>query len=317
MMELVTFGETMVVCTPPGKNEKIRTSNELIKGIAGAESNVAIGLARLGHSVAWIGKVGDDPFGEEIMYRLKGEGVNTSYVKVDPFHATGLFFKERRRGNQFSIYYYRKESAGSFLSSDEISENLIRNSKILHITGITPALSNRCEGALKHSLALAKKHGVKISFDPNIRLKLWSIEKAREYLLPLIKEVDYFFPGVEEARLLLNENLSHDEIIDKFLYLGAKQVILKLGPEGCISANRHKRIISKGIEVTEVDPVGAGDGFCAGYLSGVLKGWEHEECARLANIMGAFAVTEIGDYEGLPSYKEVEQFLRKEEFISR
>ncbi|MEW9668116.1 sugar kinase [Ammoniphilus sp. 3BR4] len=318
MAELVTLGETMMVLTPPDQYGRIKTSGLLAKAIAGAESNVAIGVARLKHSAAWISRVGNDPFGEEILYRLNGERIDTSRVKIDPSAGTGIFFKERGRGGNFQVHYYRKLSAASFLSKDDIDEDVIRQAKILHLTGITPALSSSCHDAVQFAIAMAKKHSVKISFDPNLRLKLWTAEAARETLLPIIRQADWFFPGVEEARLLLNrESIEPDQLISAFLDMGVPQVILKLGPKGCMTANRDERVFVKGFQVDEIDPLGAGDGFCAGYLAGVLKGWEPGECAELANVAGALAVTGIGDYEALPTFEEVEQFLGRKSLVSR
>lgn len=318
MSELVTLGETMVLFTPSGKLGGIKSSESLLKGIAGAETNVAIGVSRLGHSVSWISRVGKDPFGQEILYKLNGERVDTSRVLVDASAGTGVFFKERLRGDRFSVYYYRKNSAASLLSEKDVAESLIAEAKIVHLTGVTPALSNSCLNTVLHTIELAKKHSVIFSFDPNIRLKLWPIEKAREVLLPIIAKADLFFPGLEEGRLLLgNEQLEPDEVISAFLNMGIPQIILKLGPEGCITANSKERVFCEGFPVEEVDPVGAGDGFCAGYLAGILKGWNHEQCGRLATIVGALAVTQIGDYEGLPTWEEVEQILEKKSFVSR
>lgn len=317
MSELVTLGETMVLFTP-AHSGKMKNAHLLLKSIGGAESNVAIGVARLGHSVSWMSRVGNDPFGHEILYRLNAEQVDTSKVFVDDQLPTGLMFKERIRDDVSRVYYYRTNSAAASISPDDINEQSIKEAKVLHITGITPALSKSGLETVLHAISLAKKHNVNVSFDPNLRLKLWTIEQARNILLPIATQSDFFFPGLQEAKLLLNEkDLGADEAISAFLEMGVSRIILKLGTEGCITADQSQSIFSKGFKVKEVDSVGAGDGFCAGYLVGVLKGWNHDRCAQLANGVGALAVTEVGDYDALPTFEEVEEFIGLRDVVSR
>src|SRR5690625_1579332 len=307
MSEVLTFGETMVLLTTPNRSGKINHSQTLVKQIGGAESNVAIALARLGHEVEWISRVGKDPFGEEILYHLRAEGVNVSNVIIDQKHPTGMMLKERPIKGDPNVFYYRNGSAASNLQQEDIKRTCIRSAQIMHITGITLALSESCRDTVFEAVNRAKEAGVKISIDPNLRLKLWSIEEARPVLMKLIKQSDYFFPGIDEARLLLNKpNYSAEKIIHEFLELGIRQIILKLGPEGCIVANNRQIAQVEGIQVPEVDTVGAGDGFSADYLSGVLSGLSEKECAKRANIVGALAVTAESDYGGYPTREELE-----------
>jgi 2-dehydro-3-deoxygluconokinase len=316
MSDVVTIGETMVLLTAPNQYGKIKESSSLIKQIGGAESNVAIALSRLGHEVTWISRVGKDPMGEEILYRLRAEGVDTKSVIVDPNHQTGLMFKERTLNRDPNVYYYRQNSAASYLQKDDIEERTISSTKILHVTGITPFLSESCLEMVRSAIRVARKNKVKVSFDPNLRLKLWNIERARPVLMELIKQADYFFPGVEEARLLLNQpNYSVEDIIEHFLRLGVGEVIIKLGPEGCVTANSSGIVYVDGMKVVEVDSVGAGDGFCAGYLSGVLKGLDIQACAKRANTIGALAVTDPGDCGGYPTEEELEIILSKSKSV--
>jgi 2-dehydro-3-deoxygluconokinase len=318
MSEVVTIGETMVLMTTPEQFGKIKNSHHLLKQVGGAESNVAIALSRLGHDVSWVSRVGKDPFGEEILYRLRAEGVNTKDVIIDSLNRTGLMFKERKNAGDPSVLYYRQNSAASYLSANDINKEVIQKARILHVTGIMPALSRSCRETIFKAVKLAKKYGVKVSVDPNLRLKLWAIEEARPVLMELIKEADYFFPGVEEARLLLDQpDFSVNEIIDYFLRLGIEQVVVKLGPEGCITANSNEKIQVDGIKVVEVDSVGAGDGFCAGYLSGVLNGLSPVECAKRAVIVGALAVTDQSDYDGYPTLDELELILNQKTNVAR
>jgi 2-dehydro-3-deoxygluconokinase len=312
MSEFVTLGETMVLLMAPDQFGRIKSSQTLQKQIGGAESNVAVALSRLGHNAKWISRIGNDPFGQEILYRLRAEGVNTKDVIVDSEHRTGLMFKERTILNEPSVFYYRQNSAASNLKKEDIKEETIRSARILHITGITLALSESCREAVFEAVKFAKKHGVKVSVDPNLRLRLWTIEEARPVLMELIKQADYFFPGLEEARLLLNQpEFTTHEIIQHFLEFGIGQVIIKLGQGGCVMSNREKVIHVEGMKVVEVDSVGAGDGFCAGYISGFLKDLSPLECATRANIVGALAVTDYSDYGGYPTADELEAIINR------
>lgn len=318
MPDLVTLGETMVLLKPFSERGRLKSSQYLSKSIGGAESNVAIGVSRLGHSARWISKLGKDPFGEEILYHLNAEHVDTSCVAVSSVRPTGMMLKEQIRGGDTSVYYYRSQSAASTLSPADIREKWIADARVLHLTGITPALGDSCRDALLYAIEIAKKHQVKISFDPNLRLKLWTIEQARGILLSIAKEADFFFPGLSEARLLLDSpKASADEVVNAFLDMGISQVVVKLGPEGCLYATPNERFYTPGFPVTEVDSVGAGDGFCAGYLAGWFKGWTAEKCARLAAATGALAVTEPGDYEALPTMEEAEHLLEQTKIIHR
>ncbi len=156
----------------------------------GAQSNVAIGLSRLGHKVGWISKVGNDELGPGILGLLRSEGVDVSRVLYSQSSSTGLLLKEPTRINVFNIQYYRKNSAASELKPEDLEEAYIAKAKYLHITGITPALSESCRLVISEAIRIAKKNNIKIIFDPNIRLKLWDEEKARNTLLSIIKEVD-------------------------------------------------------------------------------------------------------------------------------
>ncbi|ALC89208.1 hypothetical protein AM500_04970 [Bacillus sp. FJAT-18017] len=318
MVDIVTLGETMGLLMPPNMQGKFKNAEQVVKNIGGAESNFAIGVSRLGQKVAWLSKLGNDPIGEEILYRLNGEKVNTEHVIITDLAPTGLMLKEKTFKGDPKVFYFRHHSAASTFRKEELNEDIIKEAKILHLTGITPSLSDACRELVVHAIMIAKENGVKVSFDPNIRLKLWSEQQARETILPLLKYVDYFFPGISEGHLLLNDNsLSPEQVIEAFLNLGVGRVILKLGPEGCVTADKWNRFYCKGYKVEEVDSVGAGDGFCAGYVSGVLKGLHHEECALLANAVGAMAVSQPGDYDALPTWHEVQQFLGEVEILTR
>lgn len=316
-MEVITFGETMVLFNPETTGP-LRYVHQFNKSIAGAESNVAIALARLGHQVGWFSKLGDDEFGRYIQSVIRGEGVDVSKVVNDTnCGSTGLLFKERFAHANPNIYYYRKHSAASTLCIEDLDNDYITSAKILHITGITPALSSTTREAVYKAIAMAKENGIMISFDPNIRLKLWSLEEAKRVLLDIAGQADIIFPGIDEGRLLLGKE-DPVEISRTFLDMGCKIVATKLGKKGCYIATEEKQGFVEGyvIEKPE-DTVGAGDGFAAGFLSGLLKKQDIFECGKQANAVGAMATLVRGDMEGFPTLKQVMEFMGTSEYIDR
>ncbi|MDT8717402.1 sugar kinase [Clostridium sp. 19966] len=316
MKEVLTFGETMIVMSPDS-NGPLRYVNSFNKSIGGADSNVAIALARLGHSAGWFSKLGNDEFGKYVLNTVRGEGVDVSKVRFDDEASTGLLFKERFNNDNPNVYYYRKNSAASRLNIEDMDLDYIKDTKIIHITGITPALSKSAREVVFKVIEVAKQNGVMISFDPNIRLKLWTIEEAKPVLLEIAKASDIIFPGNSEGELLLG-TADEKEIADKFLAMGSKIVAVKLGADGCYVADNKTTNYVKGFRIENpVDTVGAGDGFAAGFLSGVLKELSLEECGILGNGVGAMATLVKGDMEGFPYYDQLMQFMGKKKKIDR
>ncbi len=313
MSEVVTFGETMVMFSPE-QSGPLRYVQSFQKKIAGSESNVAIGLVRLGHSCSWISRIGQDEFGQFILHEIRGEGVDTTGVIVDAQLPTGIMFKEVRSGRETKVYYYRKDSAASRLCANDIKASYFESAKLLHLTGINPALGTSCLEATQKAIQIARQNGMLISFDPNLRLKLWNKEKAREVLTALLPQVDIVLPGLDESQILLG-TLEPEQLLDEFLKLGVKTIALKMGTNGTWVATENARYKVATFEIEHVvDPIGAGDAFAAGFLSGILEGLPLEECGRMANAMGAMAVTTVGDFEGLPDRRQLEAFFvcRKE-----
>jgi 2-dehydro-3-deoxygluconokinase len=309
-MDVVTIGESMVVFTPTS-NGLMRYATHFTKKIGGAESNVAVGLARLGHRAGWISKVGNDEFGKAILAFLKGEGVDISRVKVDNEAPTGIYFKEMRRRNDIRVYYYRKGSAASRLTSADLDEEYIASAKYLHITGITPALSASCREAILAAIKIARDNGVKIVFDPNLRLKLWKEEVARKALLHIASQVDIVLPGMVEATFLFG-NHPPEKLGQLFLEHGASLVVLKLGEKGAHYFTGKEDKWVPGFPVEQViDPVGAGDGFAAGFISGLLDGLSIYHAVERANAVGALVTMVYGDVDGLPERDEIEKLITK------
>ncbi|MBU8908953.1 sugar kinase [Desertibacillus haloalkaliphilus] len=307
-MDVVTMGETMVLFTPESQGP-MRYAQTYTRKFGGAESNFAIGLARLGHEAGWISRVGDDELGKAMLSFIRGEGVDTSKVKVDNTAPTGLYFKEVRNVSDVRIQYYRKGSAASQMDKFDIDEEYISKARYLHISGITPALSQSCYEMVLEAISIAKKHGVKIIFDPNLRKSLWSEERAREVLLEIASQVDIILPGVSEGEFMFGEK-DPETLGNLFLEHGAKLVVMKVGAAGAYYFTENESKLVEGFPVEQVvDPVGAGDGFAAGFTSGLLDGLSVAKAVERGNAVGAIVTTVSGDVEGLPEQSEVIRFM--------
>lgn len=304
-MDVVTLGETMVLFTP-GNVGPLRYVNQFEKTIGGAESNLAIALARLGHQVGWFSRLGDDEFGLYVRNFIRGEGVDTSRVIFDEKNPTAVFFKERQMGQDPKIYYYRKGSSASFMKPEDLDAEYIAQAKYLHLTGITPALSPSCQETVFRAIELAKENGVTVVFDPNIRLRLWSKEEAGSVLRRIASQCDIVLPGLDEGEIMTGE-VTPEGISSQLLANGAKVVVIKLGAKGAFYATSDQQEYVEGFRVEQiVDTVGAGDGFAAGFLSGQIRGWSYRESVQFANRIGAYALTVAGDVEGYPFWNQVD-----------
>jgi len=307
MLDVVTMGETMIQMSPK-QTGLLRHAHEFERYVGGAESNVAIGLARLGHEVGWISRVGADEFGACVQSTIRGEGVDTSQVIRDEEAPTGVYFKEQRRADHTRVYYYRDGSAASRLVPSDLDPDYLGQADFLHLSGITPALSDRCREATWEALRIADERDVSVSFDPNVRRKLWSEEEARSTLREMLPHVHIVLTGDGEASLLTGED---DPVAAAraLRELGPTQVVVRLGAEGALGVGPGGLDRQAAIEVDAVDVVGAGDAFTAGYLSGRLRGESVGQSLRIGNVAGGLATTVRGDCEGIPTREEVEAYL--------
>ncbi|MFC0470909.1 sugar kinase [Halalkalibacter kiskunsagensis] len=309
-MDVITFGETMALFAPENGG-LMKYASSYNRKFGGAESNVAIGLSRLGHNVGWISKVGNDELGKGMVAFIRGEGVDVSQVKVVEA-PTGIYFKEIRNHSDVRVQYYRHGSAASTLTKADILDEYVSQAKYLHITGITPALSDSCYETVLHAMKKAKEIGVTIIFDPNLRKKLWSEEKARKVLLEIVSQSDIILPGVAEGEFLFGES-DISTLGDKFLSHGAKLVIIKDGANGAHYFNEGEEGFVPAFKVEQViDPVGAGDGFAAGFISGLLDQLSITDALTRANAVGAMVTQVSGDVEGLPDQNELLDFLKQD-----
>lgn len=308
MLDLVTIGETMVLFHPI-EEKPLKYSSLFSKSIGGAESNVAIGLSRLGKKTRWIGRLGNDPFGEMIMSTLAGENVELSKVVRDKNHSTSVFFKDIYRIGEPTIYYYRSDSASSVWRPEHVQKDWFTDVNILHMTGITPALGKETLSFTKECMKVAKSLGLTISFDPNIRFKLWDEQYAKQALLSLIPLCDIFLPGIEEAKFLFGEK-DVEQLAKEIIKLGPHTVVIKLGKDGAFGIRKNECAVTvPGVKVENiVDTVGAGDAFASGFLSIVTEdvhNFSLKNAIECGNMLGAYAIQGKGDWEMLPTIEEL------------
>ncbi|MGH3639472.1 MAG: sugar kinase, partial [Mycobacterium sp.] len=233
----VTFGETMGLFAADTVGHLSHLPS-LSVGIGGAESNVAIAMARLDVPVVWMGRVGHDPLGDKVIREIRAEGVIVRAVR-DPDRSTGLMIKERPPGGGVNVWYYRAGGAGSALCVDDIDDTAIAGASVLHVTGITPSLGPAPRAATYHAIDVARAHGVPVSFDVNYRATLWPPDIARPVLSDLARSADLLFAGADEARLVLGakyEDCTDATELSKALSaLGPAEVVVKLGDEGALA----------------------------------------------------------------------------------
>ena len=300
---LVTLGETMGLVAARGTGAFAVGSAATIS-FGGAESNVAIGVSRLGHAAAWIGRLGDDPVGSLVRNALRAEGVDVSQVRLEAEVSTGLMLREHRTADRVRVSYYRRGLAGSRIGPDDVDAALVGSARVLHISGITPALSASARAAVHRAVEVAREAGVLVSFDLNYRAALWPPHEAGAEMRTLVGLSDVVFAGEDEAALVVGEG-TPEQLAKQLAAAGPAEVILKLGEAGAHAVIGGDVLVSPALAVSAVDPVGAGDAFVAGYLSGLLDGLPPAERLRRGNVCGAFSVSVAGDWEGLPRRHEL------------
>ena len=307
MAEVILFGEPMAmfVAQTTGELADVETFSRLL---AGAEVNVAIGLTRLSHKAAYVTKLGTDPFGKYIEKKLHAEGLETQ-ITYDADHWTAFQLKSKVLEGDPEVVYFRKNSAASHMTEADVDRLDFTGAKVLHVTGIPPALSISCRDATYHLIERAREAGLLVSFDPNLRPSLWESEEAMiRTINDFASKADIVLPGTGEGKILMGSD-QPETIAAFYRGLGAKAVIVKVGARGAYVASSEVNGFFPGYRVEKVvDTVGAGDGFAVGVLSGYLEGLSLSEMAVRGNAIGAIQVSVQSDNEGLPTREELAAF---------
>lgn len=301
-LDVVALGEAMLEFnqTTPGQPH-------YLQGFGGDTSNAVIAAARAGARTAYLTRFGQDPFGDALMALWQREGVDTAGIERDAEAATGIYFVTHgAKGHEFS--YRRAGSAASRMTPQWLPRALVRESKILHVSGISLAISPSARDTVFEAMAEARRAGTLVSFDSNLRLKLWSLEEARAGIARAAGLCDLFLPSVEDVTAL-SGLADPDAIIEWSHALGAKQVVLKLGAGGAIASDGQRRERITGHRVQAVDATGAGDCFCGNLLARIALGDPLFEAARYANAAAALAVQGFGAVAPLPRPGAVKALL--------
>ena len=246
---------------------------------------------------------------------VRAEGVDTSAVISDKNHRTGLMVKQLSAG-ETSVFYYRENSAASHYSSIDIDYEYLKSAKLIHLTGITPVLSDECMTACTEIVRFARENGIMLSFDPNIRHRLWGSIDYTEKIAEFMYSSTIVMLGIDEAKKLIGTD-DIAEIADKLRSAGVRYIAVKDGAKGAWCANSDELIHIEPYECKCIDPVGAGDGFNAGFISGILKGLPLDVCGKMGAIAGAMATENTGDIEGYPTEAQMNIKLNKTDVIYR
>lgn len=304
---VLTLGETMGVAVTP-RGEPLQQATTARLHTAGAESTVAIGLSRLGVPACWVGVLGADPLGERVLRDLRAEGVVTDYARIDDTAPTGFMIRELRTAELTRVSYYRAGSAGSHLSADDI-ESAFRgfSPTMVHLTGITPALSESAANAVHRAVECAVTAGVEISLDVNHRPSLPGSAAAARAVVSLLPHVDVLFVGDDELHIVAAETRPEDAAA-KLASRGIREVVVKRGSAGAIALVDGELHQALAQPVAPVDFVGGGDSFVAGYLAASSEGLPVRDRLRWGTITAAYTIGSQGDWEGLPHRTELDLY---------
>jgi 2-dehydro-3-deoxygluconokinase len=298
MSDLLAIGEALVELNQP------KEGAPFVQGFGGDTSNAMIAAARLGADAAYFTAVGADRFGQALTELWLDEGVDASRIVVNGGAHTGLYFVTHGpKGHEFS--YMRAGSAASRISESELPDGRIRATKILHVSGISQAISSSAADAVFAAIDIAHDAKRLVSYDPNFRLKLWPLRRARAIIHEAMRSCDIALPGLDDGQALTGRTEA-DAIVDFYLRLGAPVVVLKLGKEGAIAATLKRRERIAGYSVAAVDATGAGDCFDGAFLAEYVQRGDPFAAARFANVAAALSTLGYGAVAPLPRRLEVE-----------
>lgn len=255
--------------------------------------------ARLGGSTGAIGVAGADELGDCVVNRLVEDGVDTAHLRRAPGYTTGIAFVAYRSDGSRKFVFHLPQAAASLLSPDDLNPTYLAGARFLHITGSVMSMSASAREACYRAVAMVKEAGGRVSFDPNLRPELMGIDKVREICKPVLDACDLLLPSGEEAAMLTGD-VDAATACRNLLARGVPIVALKQGARGSTIFTKGQEIAVPTIEVTEIDPTGAGDCYGGAFVVGLLEGWELARIARFANVVGALSVQKKGPMEGAP-----------------
>lgn len=297
MADIYTIGEVMALFLATD-TDSVTTARKYEMSAAGAEANVAIACTRLGLDVHFYTKLGTDELGDAAMALLEAEGINTSAIaRPDVF--TGVMVRNPGLKAPVNVTYLRKSSAASTMAPQDLVEADIKSTRWAHFTGITVALSESCAKAVFEGMQIARENKVPISFDLNIRRKLWSEEQARKTLLPIVNDIDVLFGGIDEYQVVWG-SANFEKNLQAAHDAGVKTAIMTQGPGIIHVLHEGTRFDISPVVKETIDPVGSGDAFVGGTISGILSGMSVKEAIHQGSVCGGRVASEMGDWTGLP-----------------
>lgn len=296
---VLTFGETMGLFRAVDVGDLAEVGDARI-GTGGADSNVAIGLTRLGVGAVWVGRVGADGLGRRVACDIRGQGVDVRAI-VDAEAPTGLMVKEKRTPHTTRVSFYRSGSAGSHLTPEDVGPGLVENASLVHVTGITASISDSARRTVHDVIDRARRSEVPVSFDVNHRSSLWRTGDPAATYREIAAKADIVFAGEDEAALLTGLPPDNPEALAAALAgPGGSLAVVKRGAAGSLALRDGILAERHAISVPVIDSVGAGDAFVAGFLARYIQGADVASCLELATIAGAFACMGPGDWESMP-----------------
>lgn len=310
-MQVGAVGEVMGLLDPDGEGPLEDAAHFTLR-IAGAEANVLIALSRLGHTARLVSAVGDDPIGRLVLRTLREQRVRVDTVQVLPGASTGIFFKERFADGVRRVYYYRKDSAASALQPETVAASVFDDLEVLVASGLSFGLGrpNGLSAVARAALKRAAAAGVTVVFDANVRPGLWDGPAAAEDFRSMVRDVDVLLAGAEELPVLMPESRTPEHAVEILGRCGVATVVVKHGAAGATVYDRGERWSIPPFPVDRVvDPVGAGDAFAAGIVTGIVRQWSMADSARLGAVLGGRAVTVSGDWEAIPADASPERLL--------
>ncbi|AMQ07138.1 sugar kinase [Sporosarcina psychrophila] len=312
---ILTLGDGLITMNPADTGP-LRFVTNFSRKVGGAELNFAIGCSRLGLKSKWVSRLGNDEFGRVIYNFARGEGIDVTNVELMDGYPTSLNFKEIQEDGSGKTFYYRHQSPMLTMEPKDITKDMFEGVDVIHLTGVFLSINPKNIEIVKQVLEIAKEARIPVSFDPNLRLKMWTIEEARATFMQIFPYVDILLTGLDEIELIL-EDSSDEALIDCAKRFQINQFVIKDGANGSRVLTDGTWYEKEAFKVNPVDTVGAGDGYDAGYIYAYLNGFSPQERLELANGVGALVTTVSGDNEGLPYLEEVLPFIRQEKGIER
>ena len=311
-VDVISVGEVLVEIMRKEVDQPLDKPADFVGPFpSGAPAIFIDAVARLGRSAGFVGVLGNDDFGKCILNRFSRDEVDSTHVKVMDDHATAVAFVMYFSDGSRKFLFHIPHAAAGQLNPDHIDPEYFRSAKFLHLMGSALSVNEGSREACYKAMRLVKAGGGRITFDPNLRPELLSIEKIRDICQPVLNVCDVVMPSGEEARMLAGGEGSAEDACQKLLEQGPGVVALKRGEKGSVIYTENEKLVVPSFKVEEVDPTGAGDCFGAGFVFGLLEGWDLERTARFANAVGALATTKKGPMEGTPTLEQALEFASR------